>query len=82
LENQVKALFVAALLVVSSAAMAGGGDQNRQGAPDDNWQGVSNTDDTERALTVKCPSGTTADSVEALPDQEGVVIVVECNYVK
>lgn len=76
-----KALFVAALLVVSTAAIAGG-DQNRRGAPGDNWQGASNTDDRERALTVKCPSGTTADSIEALPDQEGVVIVVECNYPK
>jgi hypothetical protein len=56
------------------------GDSNRQGAPDSNWLGVSNTDDKERTLMVKCPVGTTADAIEALPDQEGVVIVVECNY--
>ena len=74
-----KAFFAAALLVVSAVAMAGG-DTKRQGAPQDAWQSVSNTDETERALMVKCPTGTTADSVEALPDEEGMVIVVECNY--
>ena len=42
--------------------------------------GASNTDETERALMVKCPAGTSADSVEAVPDEEGMVIVVECNY--
>jgi hypothetical protein len=74
-----KTLFAIVLLVVSTAAMAGGGS-NRQGAPDDSWLGDTNTDDKQRALIVKCPEGTTADTVEALPDQDGVVIVVECNY--
>jgi hypothetical protein len=74
-----KAIFAVALLVVSAVAMAGG-DTKRQGAPQDSWQGASNTDDTERALMVKCPAGTSADSVEAVPDEEGMVIVVECNY--
>ncbi|MFY9974967.1 MAG: hypothetical protein WAK53_11965 [Chromatiaceae bacterium] len=76
-----KAIFAAALLVVSAAAMAGG-DTKRQGAPEESWLGVSNTDDTERSLMVKCPAGTSADSVEALPDEEGMVIVVECNYLQ
>ena len=76
-----KAIFAAALLVVSAVAMASG-DTKRQGAPDDSWQGVSNTDETERALMVKCPAGTSADSVEAVPDEEGMVIVVECNYLQ
>jgi hypothetical protein len=79
LEIRMKAIFAAALLVVSAVAMAGG-DAKRQGAPQDSWQGVSNTEETERALMVKCPAGTSADSVEAVPDEEGMVIVVECNY--
>jgi len=74
-----KAFFAAALLFVSAAAMAGG-DANKKGAPDDTWLGDPNTEETERTLTVRCPSGTTADSVEAVPDDEGVLMVVECNY--
>lgn len=74
-----KAILAATLLVVSAVVMAGG-DTKRQGAPADSWQGASNTDETERALMVKCPAGTSADTVEALPDEEGMVIVVECNY--
>lgn len=74
-----KALFAVALLVLSAAAMAGG-DTKRQAAPGDTWQGDANTDDKERTLIVKCPEGTTADAVQALPDEEGVVMVVDCNY--
>ena len=74
-----KTLFVVTLLIVSSVAMASGNNE-RKGAPEPSWLGESNTEEMERMLTVKCPSGTTADSVEALPDEEGVVMVVECNY--
>jgi hypothetical protein len=74
-----KTLFAVVLLVVSAAALAGG-DANKKGSPGDTWLGDANTDDKQRALIVKCPEGTTADAVEALPDQDGVVMVVECNY--
>lgn len=74
-----KALFATALLIMSAAAIAGG-DTQKKGAPDDTWLGDPNTDETQRTLIVRCPSGTTADSVEALPDEGGVLMVVECNY--
>ncbi len=75
-----KMLLLGVLLVASTVVLAGG-DKNRQAAPD-SWYGETNKDDTERTLVVKCPAGTTADSVEASPDDQGVVIVVECNYTK
>ncbi len=74
-----KALFATVLLIVSAAVMAGG-DSNKKGAPADTWLGDANTDERERTLIVKCPEGTSADAVQALPDEEGVVMVVECNY--
>jgi hypothetical protein len=74
-----KALFAVVLLVVSSVAMAGG-DANTKGKPVDTWQGDPNTDEKVRALIVKCPEGTSADAVQAVPDEEGVVMVVECNF--
>lgn len=74
-----KALITIALFVFATGAIAGG-DSNRKGAPDDNWLGDSNTDDTQRTLVVKCPENTTPGGVEFLPDEEGAVIVVECNY--
>jgi hypothetical protein len=51
-------------------------------ARDETWLGDANTDESERTLIVKCPDGTSADAVQALPDEEGVVMVVECNYPK
>lgn len=76
-----KAFFAAALLIVSAVAVAGG-DTKRQAAPEDTWQGDPNTDERARELVVKCPSGTAADAVEAVPDDEGTLIVVECNYLR
>lgn len=73
------ALIVAALVVFSATAIAGG-DTKRQGAPEDSWTGDSNTDDKQRSLLIKCPEDTAAETVEVLPDDEGAVIVVECNY--
>lgn len=76
---RIKLLTTLAILVFATASFAGG-DNNRKGAPEDNWLGDSNTDDTQRALIVKCPENTTPGGVEFLPDEEGAVIVVECNY--
>lgn len=74
-----KAILVATLLVFSMAAVAGGNNE-RQGAPEGNWPGDPNMDDVARTLTVKCPVDTMADSIEAVSDDEGVAIVIECNY--
>lgn len=71
--------LVSTLLLVAAATAFAGGDTNRKGAPGDSWSGTSNTDDYQRSLVVKCPAGTTPGSVEALPDEQGVVMVVECN---
>ena len=72
-------MFGACLLVFSVAAFAGG-DANKKGAPGDTWLGDSNDDEYGRSLVVKCPVNTTAGSVEAMPDESGVVMIVECNY--
>ncbi|MCU0835047.1 MAG: hypothetical protein MUC77_11560 [Chromatiaceae bacterium] len=71
--------LVSTLLLVATATAFAGGDTKRTGAPDDSWGGTTNTDDYQRSLIVKCPAGTTPGSVEALPDEQGVVMVVECN---
>jgi hypothetical protein len=76
-----RVLVSAALLVFATASFAGG-DTQRKGAPDETWDGDANTDDYQRSLVVKCPAYTTPGAIEALPDEEGVVIVVECNYEK
>ncbi|SDX49114.1 hypothetical protein [Thiocapsa roseopersicina] len=73
-------LLISIMLFVFATASIAGGDNNRKGAPEDNWLGDSNTDDTQRALVVKCPENTTPGAVDFLPDEEGAVIVVECNY--
>ncbi|MGE5155312.1 MAG: hypothetical protein ACM3ST_15040 [Bdellovibrio bacteriovorus] len=73
-----KTFLAVALVILSSAAMAkGGGDQNQKGLPGDD---PGTVEETGRALQVKCPSGTVAAGVEAVPDEEGVVMIVECNY--
>jgi hypothetical protein len=79
--NRMKARVLSsiALLVFSTAAFAGGNTEKR-GAPDETWLGDSNTDEYQRSLVVKCPADTTPGSVEAIPDDQGTVIVVECNY--
>ncbi|MFZ0790322.1 MAG: hypothetical protein WAM94_11965 [Chromatiaceae bacterium] len=74
-----KSILIAALFVVSTVALAGG-DSNRTGAPGDNWQGTSNTDETQRSLIVKCPVDTLPTAVSSEPDVQGQVIVVECTY--
>ena len=74
-----KAVFSVFLLVFSVTAFAGG-DANKKGAPDDTWLGDSNDDEYARSLVVKCPVNTTAGSVEAVPDEDGVVMIIECNY--
>lgn len=66
--------------MVAAATAFAGGDTKRQAAPDESWDGGTNTGDYQRSLVVKCPAGTTPGGVEALPDEEGVVMVVECNY--
>ena len=74
-----KSVLIAALLVASTVAFAGG-DANKKGAPGDTWQGTSNTDDTQRSLIVKCPVDTLPTAVSSEPDVQGQVIVVECTY--
>lgn len=74
-----KAVLVAVLLAMCTTAVAGGGTR-RQGAPEDSWLGTANTDDKQRSLLVKCPEGTTADTVEVQPDDQGAVVIVECNF--
>jgi hypothetical protein len=76
-----RVLVSAALFVFATASFAGG-DANHKGNPGDTWLGDANTDDHQRSLVVKCPAYTTPGAIEALPDEEGVVIVVECNYEK
>jgi hypothetical protein len=67
-----------ALVILSSAAMAeGGGDRNQKALPGDD---PGTVDETARMLQVKCPSGTIAAGVEAVQDEEGVLMIVECNY--
>ena len=69
--------FVAiALVILSSAAMAKG-DQNQKALPSDD---PGTVEETARMLQVKCPSGTIAAGVEAVQDEEGVLMIVECNY--
>jgi hypothetical protein len=72
-------MFLAiALVIISSAAMAKG-NQEQKAIPGDEPGTVK---ETERTLQVKCPSGTIAAGVEAVPDEEGVLMIVECNYPK
>ncbi len=74
-----KSLLIATLLVISTVALAGG-DQRTQGIPAGTGFGDSNEGDTQRSLLVKCPEGTTLDSVETQPDPEGAVVTIECNW--
>jgi hypothetical protein len=74
----VKTFLAIALVILSSAAMAkGGGDQNQKALPGGD---PGTVDETARMLQVKCPSDTIAAGVEAVQDEEGVLMIVECNY--
>ena len=76
-----KTFLAVALLVLSSAAMAKG-DQNQKALPGDD---PGTVDETARMLLVKCPEGTKAagvEAVEAVQDDDTVdlLMIVECNY--
>ena len=76
--KQAKRLLAVALVVFYSAAMAkGGGDQNQKALPGDD---PGTVEETARMLQVKCPSGTIAAGVEAVQDEVGVLMIVECDY--
>jgi hypothetical protein len=72
--------FASIVLLVFATAASAGGNTQKKGAPDGTWLGDSNTDENQRSLVVKCPTDTTPAGVEVLPDERGMVIVVECDF--
>jgi hypothetical protein len=57
------------------------GNQEQKAIPGDE---PGTVEETERTLVVKCPSGTTAASVEAEQDydSDSVLMILECKYPK
>ena len=75
-----KALFAAALLLVSAAALAGG-DKRTIGIQDQDGPryGDPNEDGAESQVVFWCPPGAVVNSVEVVSDESGEGLSVECS---